>query len=274
MHYIHNIDPFLIKFPEYFVISGIRWYGVAYLVGFLVGWGLLGWYRREGRVGWTKEVEGELLSALVVGVLVGGRLGYLIFYDFLHFMKEPWIFFKFWDGGISGMSSHGGILGVAVVLLWFSKKYGYSIFFLGDILGTVATPGLFFGRIANFVNGELWGRVTDVSWAVIFPNSMPGTPLALISPRHPSQLYEAILEGLIPFVYLQWRFWRTRVIKERPGQLIGEFFILYSVARIVVECFREPDAALIIGLTRGQFYSLFSLIFGLYLVLRARWKAV
>ena len=143
------------------------------------------------------------------------------------------------------------------------------ILHLWDLVASTAPAGLFFGRVANFVNGELWGKPTDVPWAVIFPRSMPeGTPLHLILPRHPSQLYEAAMEGLLLLGYLQWRLWRSDTLRARPGALAGEFLIGYACLRIAGEAFREPDASLIIGLSRGTFYSLFMIAFGLFLRLR------
>jgi phosphatidylglycerol:prolipoprotein diacylglycerol transferase len=166
------------------------------------------------------------------------------------------------------MASHGGFVGVCLVLFWMVKKHKLAWRPLADILVTLAPPGLFLGRIANFINGELWGKISYVPWAVIFPKSAPeGTPLAEIAPRHPSQLYEALLEGLFLTLYTQWRFWRSDITREKPGHLAGEFLVLYAVVRAIGEIFREPDASLLLGLSRGTFYSLFLFIGGMLLIL-------
>ncbi|MCC5790771.1 MAG: prolipoprotein diacylglyceryl transferase [Opitutales bacterium] len=259
-YYVHDLSPFLIQFSE---TMGIRYYGLAYVLGFLIAWGLLVLYARKGKSPLQGEAIGNALFAIVVGVMVGGRLGYFLFYQPEAFFENPFVFFRVTDGG---MASHGGFLGVIGAVLWLSRKEGLRLFWrLADLFVTVAPPGIVLGRIANFINGELWGRVTDVPWAVIFPQSAPsGTPLEEIAPRHPSQLYQAGLEGLIPLIYLQLRFWKSRVTEVRPGQLAGEFLCLYAVARIVGEFFRQGDAGVttVLGLNRGAFYSLFLLFLG------------
>jgi phosphatidylglycerol:prolipoprotein diacylglycerol transferase len=164
------------------------------------------------------------------------------------------------------MSSHGGFIGVCLALVWLVRKHKLAWRSTADILVTLAPPGLLLGRVANFINGELWGKVAYVPWAVIFPKSaLDGMPVTQIPPRHPSQLYEALLEGLFLTVYTQLRFWRSPVIRERPGQLAGEFLILYAAVRAAGEFFREPDASLLFGLSRGTFYSLFLVVGGLIL---------
>jgi phosphatidylglycerol:prolipoprotein diacylglycerol transferase len=167
------------------------------------------------------------------------------------------------------MASHGGFIGVALAMAWIAFKFKIPFLLLGDLLSSIVPVGLFLGRIANFINGELWGKVTTVPWAVIFPNSaLPGTPFDLIAPRHPSQLYEAALEGLVLLAYTQWRLWRTNALKT-PGRLSGEFLILYAIVRIVGEQFREPDAGLIFGMSRGIFFSLFLLAAGVLVIFHA-----
>jgi phosphatidylglycerol---prolipoprotein diacylglyceryl transferase len=153
---------------------------------------------------------------------------------------------------------------------WFARTTKIPFLHLGDLIASCFPAGAFFVRIANFINGELWGKVTTaVPWAVIFPHSAdPGTPLALIPPRHPSQIYEALLEGAVLLAYIQWRFWRSEVVRTQPGRLAGEFLIGYAIARMICEMFREPDASLLFGLSRGTFYSIFLFIGGLYLILR------
>jgi len=265
-YWVDDLSPFLIRFHGNF---GIRWYGLCYVFGFIAGAWLLYRYARAGRSLVPPSAIPDLMTAAVVGVIVGGRLGSYFLYDgWRTFFSDPLQIFRVWD---SGMASHGGMLGVAVALAWYARKRRVSFFHLGDIITSAAPPGLCFVRLANFVNGELWGHVTSVRWAVIFPRSMPeGTPLALIPPRHPSQFYEAGLEGVFLFVYLQLRFWKSDVVRAHPGRLAGEFFILYALVRICSEQFREPDAgiSLILGLSRGIFYSLFLIVAGLWLWIR------
>lgn len=259
-YWIHDLSPFLIRFGENF---GIRWYGLAYLAGFVgAGW-LLRRYHQAGRSSLNTNAIFDLMTALVAGVIVGGRLGYFLLYQPAVFFSDPVIFFRVWEGG---MASHGGMLGVAVALWWFTRGRAESLLQVADLVMTTVPIGLFFGRVANFINGELWGKVTEVPWAVIFENTGGGGV-----PRHPSQLYEAALEGLLLFAYLQWRFWKTDVARRQPGRLTGEFLIAYSLARALCEIYREPDSTLILGMTRGTFYSGFLVAAGVALsVLAAR----
>jgi phosphatidylglycerol:prolipoprotein diacylglycerol transferase len=169
------------------------------------------------------------------------------------------------------MASHGGFAGVAVVLWWFARAEKISFFQLSDLIASVTPPGLFFVRVANFINGELWGKPTTVAWAVIFPRAEePGTPTRLMFPRHPSQLYEAALEGLVLLAFAQWRFWKSDIVRTQPGRLAGEFLIAYAVVRAIGEIFREPDASLILGVSRGTFYSIFLVAGGLAFIWRGR----
>jgi phosphatidylglycerol:prolipoprotein diacylglycerol transferase len=171
------------------------------------------------------------------------------------------------------MASHGGFVGVMVAMGWFARKHRVPFFHVSDLVVTTAPLGLFFGRIANFINGELYGKSASVSWAVIFPQSeRPNTPLHLIIPRHPSQLYEAALEGLLLFVFMQWRLWRSDLLRTQPGRISGEFLVAYAIVRMVGEAFREPDAGLILGVSRGTFYSVFLIGAGLVLILRPALK--
>jgi phosphatidylglycerol:prolipoprotein diacylglycerol transferase len=254
-YWTHDLSPFLVRFGENF---GVRWYGLAYLAGFVgAGW-LLKRYHQAGRSTLNMNAVLDLMTALVVGVMVGGRLGYFLLYQPAVFASDPLILLRVWEGG---MSSHGGMLGVAVALWWFARRRAESMLQVADLVITTVPLGLFFGRMANFINGELWGKVADVPWAVIFPAS----PSPLL-PRHPSQLYEALLEGLVLLIYLQWRFWRTDAARRQPGRITGEFLIAYSVGRAVCEIYREPDATLILGLSRGTFYSLFLIAAGVALI--------
>lgn len=264
-HWVDNLSPFLVRFSDSF---GIRYYGLAYMLAFLIAALLLHFYWRAGRSPLNPKVQSDLMMAIVIGVLLGGRLGYFLLYTPALLFQEPLALFRVWDGG---MSSHGGFVGVCLALAWLVRKHEMAWRPVADILVTLAPPGLFLGRIANFINGELWGKVSYVSWAVIFPKSAPaGTPLTEIPPRHPSQLYEALLEGLFLTIYTQWRFWRSPVIREQPGQLAGEFLILYALVRAIGEIFREPDASLLFGLSRGTFYSFFLVVGGLILLFRSR----
>lgn len=266
-YWVDNLSPFVIRFSD---SLGIRYYGLAYGLAFLIAALLLNFYWRAGRsVLGTKE-QSELMTAVVVGVLLGGRLGYFLLYEPATLWRDPLALLRVWEGG---MASHGGFVGVCLALFWMVKKHKLEWRPLADILVTLAPPGLLLGRIANFINGELWGKISYVPWAVIFPKSAPpGTPLTEIPPRHPSQLYEALLEGLFLTVYTQWRFWHSGVTREKPGHLTGEFLALYAVVRVIGEIFREPDASLLLGLSRGAFYSLFLFIGGLVLIVISRLK--
>lgn len=260
-YWVHDLSPFLIRFPENPLgLEGIRYYGLSYLLGFFTAWGLLRWYDARNKFAIDADARSSLMTAAIIGVIAGGRIGYMLFYDLDAFLKNPLLILRVDQGG---MSSHGGFIGVFLAMVWFAKKYNYSFLQLGDVVVTLAPLGICFGRIANFINGELWGRVTNVSWAMIFPESQPvydaTQGVFVLAPRHPSQLYAAFLEGLLLFLYVQWRFWRTQ---PKPGQLGGEFLIGYGVVRIFGELFREPDAALIMGLSRGQFYSIFMILVG------------
>ena len=272
-YWIHDLSPFLIRFPENPLgLEGIRYYGLAYLLGFFAAWGLLRVYDSKKKFSMNADARASLMTAIIFGVIVGGRIGYMLLYDLEAFLGNPFLILRVDQGG---MSSHGGFIGVFLAVVWFARKYNYPFLKLGDIIVTLAPLGLCFGRIANFINGELWGRVTDVSWAVIFPESPvvydTVQNMLVPEPRHPSQLYAAFLEGLLLFFYTQWRFWYTR---PKPGQISGEFLIGYGVVRIFGEFFREPDAALILGLSRGQFYSIFMLLAGATVIGIARKQKV
>ncbi len=257
-YWVDRLDPFLVRFHGNF---GLRYYGLAYVAGFLAAAWLLGRYAAAGRSLLPAPKIADFMVAMVVGVVVGGRLGSFLLYDSWRTLAtDPWALVRVWQGG---MASHGGILGVILATLWFARSQKIPFLHLWDLVATTAPAGLFFGRIANFINGELWGKPTDVPWAVIFPRSAPEGEVPV--PRHPSQLYEAGLEGLLLLAYMQWRFWKTDAAQRYPGRLAGEFLILYACLRIAGEVFREPDASLILGMSRGTFYSLFMIAFGLVL---------
>jgi phosphatidylglycerol:prolipoprotein diacylglycerol transferase len=263
-YWVHDLSPFLIRFSENF---GIRYYGLAYLAGFATAWWLLLRYRRRGLTPLNTDQIGDLMTALVVGVLMGGRLGYFVFYSPETFWTDPLALLRVWDGG---MASHGGFVGVAAALWWCGRSFHLPWRHLGDLVVSVAPAGIFFGRVANFINGELWGKVSNVPWAVIFPASeAPGTPVELIAQRHPSQLYAAALEGLLLLALMQWLVWKTALLRRTPGRIAGVFLLGYAVVRIADEFFREPDVgvATILGLSRGTFYSIFLILGGLALLL-------
>ena len=269
-YWVVDLSPFLIRFTDNF---GIRYYGLAYILGFAAAYWLMRKYARAGRSLVPAEKVGDLMVAIVLGVLIGGRLGYFFLYQFESLRTDPISLLRVWEGG---MASHGGFTGVAVAAWWFSRSNKTPFLHLADLIASTASAGLCFGRIANFINGELWGKVSYVSWAVIFPHSAePGTPVAQIAPRHPSQLYEAALEGALLLVFMQWRFWRSDVVRTKPGRLAGEYLVVYAVARVVCEVFREPDEgiALLFGLSRGTFYSLFLALVGVMFILRAPARA-
>jgi phosphatidylglycerol:prolipoprotein diacylglycerol transferase len=264
--WVHDLDPYLVRFAGDF---GIRWYGLAYVAGFAASAWLLVRYARAGRSRVQADDVWNFMTALVIGVMLGGRLGSYFLYDgWRAAAQDPLGVLRVWEGG---MASHGGFVGVAAALAWFAWSRKIQFLHLSDLVTSTAAAGLFFGRVANFINGELWGRISTVQWAVIFPQSAPGgTPIGMIPPRHPSQLYEALLEGALLFAIMQWRFWKTTVVSRLPGRLSGEFLLGYSILRVLGEAFREPDASLYFGLTRGTFYSLPLIPLGIYLIVRAK----
>ncbi len=323
--YVHHIDPFAIQFTETF---GIRWYGLAYVAGFIAAFFLFRWFVRIGASELKDSQVGDFITlCAVLGTMVGGRLGYMLLYNFDELAANPASFFDVLGGG---MSSHGGIAGITITA-WFYARYTKTSWTgHGDNLVVVAPLGVFFGRIANFINGELYGRPTEAAIAMKFPDELTevvSTPAGrewmfstaqlrelaakagdtaaglservdsavakamaggqdphyavvdliqqaslespafrallgeILTPRHPSQLYEAAVEGLIPFllllaIRLKWK-------NAWHGVITGIFFIYYAIGRIAVENFREPDAEQIAGMTRGQFYSLFMIVVGI-----------
>jgi phosphatidylglycerol:prolipoprotein diacylglycerol transferase len=267
--WIHDLSPFLWQFPKPYDDwgpGGIRWYGIAYLLGFISAGIILRFAWKREKSPYDPEQVMNLMTFQIIGVLVGGRIGYALLYQGSKFLEDPLIIFRVWEGG---MASHGGFIGVFIATLLYAKQSKQSPFPIGDLIVSIVPPGLFFGRIANFINGELWGKTTEMSCGVLFPKA-PDFFLGIA--RHPSQLYAAILEGLIPFIYVQLRFWKSDITSRIPGQLCGEFLFIYSIGRITNEIFREPDASLIAGMSRGQFYSIFLALGGILLIYLARKK--
>ncbi len=254
-YWVHDLSPFLIRFSGNF---GIRYYGLAYVSGFFAGAWLLHRYAQKKRSLLPGSKVADLMVALVMGVLLGGRFGHFAFYEPELFLHDPLSFFRVWEGG---MASHGAFIGVTIAIAWFARREKIPFLHLSDLIATTTPVGILFGRIANFINGELWGKPTDVPWAVIFAQTAPDR-----LPRHPSQLYEAALEGLFLLAFSQWRFWRSNIVRDQPGRLAGEFLIAYALVRMLCEIFREPDASLILGLSRGTFYSIFLIVTGLVLI--------
>jgi phosphatidylglycerol---prolipoprotein diacylglyceryl transferase len=248
----------------------LRWYSLAYLAGIVAGW----WYLMKlvARPGspMAKRHADDMVFYATLGVILGGRLGYVLFYRPGYYLENPGDILRLWDGG---MSFHGGVIGVSLGILYLAWRNGLNWLRIHDYVACCVPFGLFFGRIANFVNAELWGRPTDVSWAVRFPEQINGMS-SIGPPRHPSQLYEAGLEGLVLGLILWFLFWRTNARYE-PGKLVGTFILGYGLSRFFVEFFREPDAHLIefaqqSGMSMGQWLTLPMILGGLYLVATAK----
>mgnify|MGYP001806354033 FL=1 len=247
----------------------LRFYSLAYLAGIVLGyWHLTKMIKAPGSPLAQRHAD-DLFFWCTVGIILGGRLGYAAFYTggetgIPSLFSRPLDLLKLWEGG---MSFHGGVLGVLAAIAWVCHQGKISFLRTADYLAVCVPPGMLFGRLANFVNGELWGRPTDVSWAMIFPEDP--TQLA----RHPSQLYQAGLEGLLPLVVLLLLFWKTKA-RWRPGLLVGVFTVLVSIGRFVSEFFREPDAQLAefarsTGLSMGQWLTIPLILVGLFFVIRA-----
>lgn len=274
--YIHSLDPVLV---EIWGPLAIRWYGLAYVAGFGVGFGLLHRWARQGAIHMAPDAVHTLIFASVIGVMLGGRLGYLLFYDFAAFVRDPLMMFRLWEGG---MSSHGGMLGLAGSMGWFAHNQRVPFLHVADALVSVGPIGIFFGRIANFINGELWGRVTSVRWAVLFPQEAGLYPpmaglreeavrlyhAGLIQPRHPSQLYAALVEGLLVWAIVM-TVRRTAWARQLDGRLSAVFLFAYAAGRIGVEQFRAPEIVHGGWLTQGQLLSVLLLIPALVLILRS-----
>jgi phosphatidylglycerol:prolipoprotein diacylglycerol transferase len=258
-----HIDPVLISFAVGGYEFSLRWYALAYIAGLLIGWRLVVSLMRRPKL-WPGETAPmtpaqpeELLTWMVLGVVLGGRLGYVLFYDPGRFLDHPGEIIRIWEGG---MSFHGGFAGVILGIVLYTRRHKLALLQVGDAVALAAPLGLFLGRIANFIKPELWGRVTDVPWAMVFPGAGP-------EPRHPSQLYEAGLEGLL-LGAVMWTLALKGGWLKRPGAIVGVFFLGYGVARSVVENFRQWDPQLsdlvaATGVTMGQILSLPMVLIGL-----------
>ena len=258
--YTHNLDPILFDFG--FLV--IRWYSLAYIFGILIGW----WLARKIivkkflSINFTFDLKefDNLITYLIISILIGGRIGYILFYNFGYYLSNPLDIIKIWEGG---MSFHGALIGIIFGTYLFSKKKNIPTFFLLDIIACVAPLGIFFGRIANFINGELVGKTTEVFWAVIFPNIDN-------IPRHPSQLYEAFFEGLVLLIILNLILFKKNY---KTGTCSYMFLILYGIFRIFSEFFREPDVQ--IGylfnlISMGVMLSVFMILAGIIIFLKRK----
>ncbi|SEO36318.1 Prolipoprotein diacylglyceryl transferase [Salinihabitans flavidus] len=291
---MYAMIPFPDLSPELFSISlfgmefALRWYALAYIAGLLIAWRLVvavvrrpALWRDDTPPMAPRQVE-DLLTWVILGVILGGRLGYVLFYRFGYYLDHPAEILMLWEGG---MSFHGGFLGVVLAGALYCRRQKIPSLSAADVMALAAPPGILLGRLANFVNAELWGRPTDLPWGVVFPGQMAqdcGPAITGLCARHPSQLYEAALEGLLLGALLLWLAWRRGALKW-PGLIAGLFFLGYGLARFAVEFVRQPDAQFITegnplglalhvggyGLTMGQLLSLPMIVFGLWLARRA-----
>jgi phosphatidylglycerol---prolipoprotein diacylglyceryl transferase len=260
--------------PDIFTIGffTLRWYSLAYIAGILIGWWYLLKLLAQPGAPMARRHADDLVFYATLGIILGGRIGYVLFYA-PEMILHPIRILRLWDGG---MSFHGGVIGTSIGLILFARKHGLNWLRVHDYIACCVPFGLFFGRLANFVNGELWGKPSDVPWAIVFERTVPyGVPEPA---RHPSQLYEAGLEGILLFVLLWFAFWRTKA-RYDPGKLTGLFVLGYGIARFIVEFFREPDAQLRVfaertGLHMGQWLCVPMIIGGLYLILTAARRRV
>ena len=248
----------------------LRWYSLAYLAAIFIGYGYLLRLLAQPGAPFARRHADDLVFYAALGIIVGGRLGYVLFYNLGEYLAHPLEILKLWDGG---MSFHGGVIGTSLGIFYFAHKEKLSWLRVHDYVACCVPLGLFFGRLANFVNQELWGAETQVPWAVRFVEQSPFGAI-LGPPRHPSQLYEAALEGLLLFAILTVMFWRTKARYE-PGKLVGAFIFFYGIFRFAVEFIREPDSQLLAfasatGLHMGQWLSLPMILGGLYFMLTAR----
>ena len=258
--YIHDLNPVLINFG----FLEIRWYSLAYIFGILIGWWIakkiINFKIQNKNIKFNSEIFDDLISYIIISMIVGGRLGYIIFYNLSYYLSNPLDIFKIWQGG---MSFHGALVGIILGTYLFSNKVKIKPIFFLDIIASVAPIGIFFGRIANFINGELYGKPTNLFWSVIFPEIDK-------IPRHPSQLYEAALEGVMLFLILITLTYKKSI---KTGMVSALFMILYGLFRIISEQFREPD--LQIGylfdfISMGSILSFFMILIGLFILMKVK----
>ena len=245
----------------------IKWYSLAYIAGILIGWWYLLKLLAQPGAPMARRHADDLVFYATLGIILGGRLGYVLFYS-PDMLLHPLQVLKLWDGG---MSFHGGVIGTTLAIILLSWRQGLNWLRVHDYVACCAPFGLFFGRLANFVNGELWGKPADLPWAIVFNNTVAG---GIEPARHPSQLYEAGLEGILLFAVLAFFFWRTKARYE-PGKLVGIFLLGYGLCRFFVEFFREPDRQLVwlvekTGLHMGQWLCLPMILLGIYFIVTAK----
>ncbi|WP_238368012.1 prolipoprotein diacylglyceryl transferase [Mesobacterium pallidum] len=284
-----DISPEIVSITLFGVTLSLRWYAMAYIVGILVGWALAHRALKRPTL-WQGDTAPmapgkteDLVTWIILGIILGGRLGYVLFYRLSYYLANPLEIPMIWTGG---MSFHGGFLGVVIAAVIFYRRHGVPLASGADLIALAVPPGLLLGRLANFINAELWGRPTDAPWGVVFPGEAAqscGQALGQLCARHPSQLYEAALEGLLLGGVLLWLAFRRGALK-RPGLITGLFLAGYGLARFLLEFVRQPDAQFVTegnplglawhiggwGLTQGQALSLPMIAVGLWLVLRAR----
>ena len=283
-----DISPELFSFTIFGMEFALRWYALAYIAGILIGWRLAVMAVNRPRLwpGGTAPMRSDqvddLLTWVILGVILGGRLGFVLFYRPGYYLENPGEILMLWEGG---MAFHGGFLGVVIAVLVWCRRNGVPIANCADMMALATPPGLLLGRIANFINAELWGRPTELPWGVAFPGELAqscGQPLGELCYRHPSQLYEAALEGLVLMILLIWMVWRRGALRM-PWLVTGTFFAGYGIGRFIVEFVRQPDPQFIsegnpnglafhvsgYGLTMGQLLSLPMIAVGLALVLWA-----
>ncbi len=260
--YIHNLEPVIFKLHFF----ELRWYSLAYILGIIIGWWLgkkiLNFKSNNEKISFDTKNFDDLISYIIISIILGGRIGYILFYNFKYYVSNPLDVFKIWEGG---MSFHGALLGIVLGTFLFAKRKKISTFFLLDIIAVVAPIGIFFGRVANFINGELYGKASNLYWSVIFPKVDN-------IPRHPSQLYEAFLEGIVLFLILVIVIFNKNY---KTGVCSSVFLILYGVFRIFSEQFREPD--LQIGylfnfLSMGSVLSIFMVVIGLAILFKINYE--
>ena len=260
-YWIHDLSPIIFKIGP----LPIRWYGLMYIFGFIAAYFVLRWRFQRGFLKLkSKEAIQDVIFYAFLGGLIGGRLGACFFYEPLYYLTHVWEVVAVWQGG---MSSHGGFAGAIIGIYIYSRKNNLPLIYLLDNFAIAVAPGLCFGRIGNFINGELWGKVTDIPWAVIFP-------VVDMQPRHPVQIYQAIAEGVIPFLVLIWVGRKKRSV----GLLSGLFITIYSILRIATEHFREKADILeslgLFSMTNGQIYSIVFLLLGIWFIIHSQRKNV